>query len=513
MTTDMFNEKEKAILLNIKQNGGTAEDAKEALDNFRTGKKRSEPRFSTYISEVGVAAQEGLSKIGESVTRGAEIIEETQPGSIPRAVGAVRAGAGAGAGAIETVLAPVTPIVKAFVDTVAPIVSSAIDKASNNSFIQKIATNPIVSKTLDTVLGGIDKVKAWANANPDAAQALIDTAEVVTTPIGVGGVKLGASEAGTLLSRGARALTDSVPEIPDLRVPSVFGSSKTAAELEQKALKASAELLQSGSKKSAMGRAAEFNNADIQAMRLIRDSLTPLPSQQELATFFDKAISVYSKNRDDILRPILQNPVDDSFLKDIKDLALSTQRAGDVPTASQYAKIAKQEKDLFNKVAKSSAGGNATVEYLATRIKEIDRRVEKLYNDVGVKDSLLPEQKIEVQGLDEIRKGLKRTLDTLGGEDYANLGKIQSGLIDARNFARIQRDKAKNALSKIEWEVMTPKERALFIKDLLPTLKDFGVSALVKLDTKADVLDSIVEQKVRQIRQFGNQAIEQTSKK
>jgi len=53
----MFTQREKLILENVREKGGTANDAKEALNNFRSGKKRKEPRF---LTDVGVGIAKGV---------------------------------------------------------------------------------------------------------------------------------------------------------------------------------------------------------------------------------------------------------------------------------------------------------------------------------------------------------------------------------------------------------------------------------------------------------------------
>lgn len=513
-----FSQREQQIILNIKKNGGNAQDAIDAVNNFRTGKKLTVPRYAeksevdapSYAERVGEQITQGAGRVGQAVVGGADIIETTDPGTYERARGAVFTGAEAASGALQVAAAPVTAAVE-------PIISGTIEGASNMPWLQKLTMNPIVSKALDVVLGGVDKVKEWAVTNPQEAKILADVAEMATVGKGAPVAKQAAVKSGEAVARGmtrvgevAGTTVDAVTAgVKDMNIP-ILGAVKTSEVLERDALKAAAELLQSGSKKSARGRAAEFNNADIQAMRVIRDTLQPLKSQQELAQFFDDAISVYQKNRSDILRPLLKDEVTDAYQSPLKAEIRSLMQANEMNTASAYSKLLSQEKELFSKYAKQAPGGKPAVEYLANRIAEINKKVETLFNEVGGRENLPPEQKIQVQAYDKLREGLKRELDAIGGEQYAELGQVVSGLIDARTFARIQRDRAKNALTDAPWETMTAKERAIFIKGLFPTLKDFGVNGLIKLDTKADVLDAIVEQKVRQIRQFGGQALEAT---
>lgn len=519
ITNMAFSQREQAILLNIKEKGGTAQDAIEAINNFRTGKKRETPRFSEAVQNYGERTAEqftkGVSRIGEAITGGAENILNTKPGSYERARGAALTGTESASGALQAGFAPITAALEPAVKYGLEKTKQGIDVASDTTLLQKIATNPVVSKTLDTIFGGLDKAKQWITDNPQEAKILANTAELATVGSGATPAKealvRGGSAVAETTARGARALggafDETINSLKKVDVP-VFGTVKTAETLNHDALKAAAELLQSGSKKAAKGRAVEFNNADTQAMRLIRDTLRPLKSQQELATFFDDAISVYQKNREDILRPFMQNEVTDAYQSPLKSEIKSLMQSGDMKSASAYSKFLAKEKQLFEKSAKQATGGKNTVVYLQNRIKDVNQRVQSLFDEVGGRENLLPEQKIQVQAYEKLREGLKKELDTIGGKQYAELGQVVSGLIDARTFARIQRDRAKNALSDAPWETMTLKERALFIKDLFPTLKDFGVNALVKLDTKADVLDALVEQKVRQIRQFGNKALE-----
>jgi len=293
---------------------------------------------------------------------------------------------------------------------------------------------------------------------------------------------------------------------------SVFGKSAvpakvTAEQAEDQALKAAAELLQSGSKKSAKGRQGKYNNADTQAMKAIRDSDVPLNSQQNLADFFDDLVGVSTKERDALLRPFLNDAVDGSYMGPLKAQIKELRVADEMKDAAAYAQLLKKEADLFAKIGKAAPGGKNTVEQLSARIKEINKKVQKLFDDAGGKENLLPDQKIEAQAYDLLRQGLKTKLDEIGGEAYKEAGLKTSGLLDARTFSRIQRDRAKNALTGTPWAKMTPAQRAVFVKDLFPTLKDFGVSKLVKLDTKADVLDALVAEKVRLIREFGSDAV------
>lgn len=281
----------------------------------------------------------------------------------------------------------------------------------------------------------------------------------------------------------------------------------TPVEAEQHALKAAAELLQSGSKKNAKGRIEQFNNADKQAMQVIRDSDAPLNSQQDLVKFFDTSVETATKERTKLLQPFLSNEVTDGYLSLIKAEIKKLRTADELDEAAAYAKLLKKEKDFFTKIGKEAHGGKNTVAQLDARVKELNKKVSKLYNDVGGKENLLPDQKIEAQAYDLLRKGVKQELDEIAGDAYKDAGLKSSGLQSAREFAEIQRDRAKNALSGTPWEKMSTTQRAAFIKDLFPTLKDFGVRRLIKLDTKADVLDGLVAEKVRLIREFGKDAL------
>jgi hypothetical protein len=305
-------------------------------------------------------------------------------------------------------------------------------------------------------------------------------------------------------------LKDSLRRTPAVK-PDAPGTPAAAATVvataEDKALGAAAELLQSGSKKSAQGRAAKYNNADTQAMKVIRDSDVDLNSQQDLADFFGTEVTKAVAERDALLRPFLTNSVDDSYQAIIKEQIKTLRVAGDLDEATKYAQFLKKESDLFDKIGKAAPGGKNTVAQLNDRIKEINKKVTKLFDDAGGKENLLPDQKIEAQAYDLIRQGIKKELDEIGGEEYATAGLKTSGLLDAQTFSRIQRDRAKNALTGTPWEKMTAVQRAAFVKDFFPTLKDFGVSKLVKLDTKADVLDALVAEKVRLIREFGADAV------
>jgi len=455
---------------------------KEGVDNILFGEKSLTSAIGGGIKE---AVTGGFREIGQDKDKyGRKIAAIKAPISL-------LAGVGRGVGEV------VGGVLETADDLTGEVVSTTA-----KPLVQDFASSELGQK----VISGAEKLnKATYGVSGD----ILDIANIA----GVTGlVKAGTSQAVKQGFKTAAKEATSVTKSTGQGLKDVFGTvksktpilkPKTAAQYNDEALKAAAELLQSGSKKSAKGRQAKYNNADIQAMKAIRDSDVPLSSQQGLVDFFDDTITTATKERDALLRPHLTATVDDTYMSPLKAQIKELRVAGDLKEASAYAKLLAKEKELFAKIGKEAQGGKNTVAQLDARIKEINKKVQKLFNDVGGKENLLPDQKIEVQAYELLRQGLKKQLDEIGGDTYKEAGSRVSGLIDARTFSRIQRDRAKNALTDIPWEAMSAKERALFIKEYFPTIKDIGISKLVKLDTKSDVLDGLVESKVRLIRDFG----------
>jgi len=506
----MFSNQEQQIITWSKQNGKSVFEMKEAIQRYRrTGSPKdtrtqsvqlaSGSRFSDIRQDLEETATGVFDTIEKARGRFKRADEDTSLGGLSglfQKVGAVGSAGfelvGTGAiGAAKTLMSPAQEQITK--EAFRPAAESETLQDFNNFMIEFEEKHP-----------------NW--------RAALGFAEIATAPFGVGAAKGAVTATGVglragreLIGEGVDTAVGAVKGLKGAKVSSV-ASKQTTQALEREATKAAAELLQSGSKKAARGRQAEFNNADIQAMRALRDSTVPVQSQQGLADFFDSEVSRISKARDKELQPHLTKAVDNTYQLALKDEVRALMRAGDTKTARGYFNILKREQNIFDVAGKSAKGGKNTVEHLSNRIKAINQEVTKLFNEVGGKDKLLPDQKIEVQAYELLRRGLKDELDGIAGTRYAELGSTSSGLQDARQFARIQRDRAKNALSDTPWADMTLKERTLFIKDHFPTLKDFGVKALVKLDTKADVLDGLVEAKVRQIRRAGQEAIQGSPK-
>lgn len=143
------------------------------VDKFKV--KSKEPGYvSRVLTDIGEEAKSAVS----SVQRGAEMIQEGKPVS-----GALRGSLGTAGAAARAVFSPLT-------EAVAPQIQKLVkgaEEAGENPILQRIATNPTVSKVLDKILGGVDKIQDWATQNPDTAAIVTDAIDIAAS---IGGGKI-----------------------------------------------------------------------------------------------------------------------------------------------------------------------------------------------------------------------------------------------------------------------------------------------------------------------------------
>lgn len=276
---------------------------------------------------------------------------------------------------------------------------------------------------------------------------------------------------------------------------------KVADDSLDKARGKTAELLQSGQKKNELGRLEKYSKSDIEATKVIGESTGDLKNFQDLVEEFNKVKVSKIKDRDSLFSNFSNyKVVGEGYLKDVKDKVLGFLKTGEKDLASKYNKVLNKEVEFFKREAKQSPQGKLTLSTLRDRNKYYNKEVAKLYDSVGGKADLLPEDKIRLQVLEDLRANTKKYIDDIVGDEYAGLGTELAGVSNAENLLQIQRGRAKNALKDIPWEDMSVKERLIYIKDQLPQLKDLGRGNLQMLDTKTKLLDELVSVNVRQIR-------------
>ena len=180
----MITPQEKEHLLNLKAEGKNANELRSALGSFRLGQQplfetkvgnqqfvdkrieeepKDESGFLGRVKEEAVRA--GKSGV-EAIERGAELMQEGKP-----IRGAIRSGLGTAASFVRGAFAPLTA-------AITPVIQKTTEKLSDLPITQAIATSPKVSDALDTIFGGVEKAKVWAEENPDTAKNLIDLIEV-----------------------------------------------------------------------------------------------------------------------------------------------------------------------------------------------------------------------------------------------------------------------------------------------------------------------------------------------
>lgn len=276
--------------------------------------------------------------------------------------------------------------------------------------------------------------------------------------------------------------------------------------MDREAKKAATELLQPGRKATA-GRIAEFSKPAESATDAIRATDKQFKTFDELANYFDEEAT---KAHEEVLKVVRRGKKNfkDSYLKRLKTTI------DDLRSDPQFSESADIYEDVFNReVEWIKKQGKITPAILQKRKQELGKRVGKLYEQGQGKD-LLPEQQARVQAIDDIRGGAQDVI----AEQYpavAGLNQKSSGLIDSAYLARIQRERANNAISDPKFRdlLATDKVAALnYLKERLPFIRDIGKTDLTKLDTKSDILESLIPAKVNQIRRTG-EAIQKSQTK
>lgn len=506
-----YTDKQKTFYSELRNSGFDPDRARKIVDNAETESPKKELMADKSMDGILFGKNSMASAVGKGVKEAAtggfrQVYEDTQkygPGpALTKSPLSLLAGAGRGVGEVAAGVAETAD------DLTGEVVSSAaqpyMEELGANPAVQGASqrfqdfdeqTYGVAGDVLDVLnLAGVAGAAKEAPAQ-SVKQSLKQSLARGGQPRSAGAAPSTGANSGSLASRMRG--NDAVPD--GLR-------RKTPEEYEQEATKAALELLQSPSKRSDRGRIAEFSNADVQAMRAIRDSDDELTRQQDLVEFFDRQSKDAVKQRDRLLRPYLTREADTSYLNDLKAEIKELRVNNDMDTAEKYAEVLKNERELFEKAAKQARGGKGTVKQLQDRIKAINTKVQKLYDEVGGRDQLQPDQKIEAQAYDLLRGNLKRQLDEIAGEEYAQAGQKASGLIDATRFAQEQRGRANKAVTEVPWDAKTNWQRLGAIKDAIPYVRDIGAEGLMKIDTKSDVLDDLVKDKVRQIRQYGQKA-------
>jgi len=132
--------------------------------------------LSRYAGRVVDTLKESFGKAKESVVRGAEMVEEgdTAKGLLRGTLGTTAAGA-------RGIFSPITAAISPAIEKGVEKTMEGVDVVSDMPIVQKIAMNPTVSRGLDTIFGGADKVKQWVEENPNDANILVDALEVAAS--------------------------------------------------------------------------------------------------------------------------------------------------------------------------------------------------------------------------------------------------------------------------------------------------------------------------------------------
>lgn len=268
---------------------------------------------------------------------------------------------------------------------------------------------------------------------------------------------------------------------------------KTPEEYKNKALDNTAELLQLDHKKEAYGRLGKYTEPEIEATRLIRDTDHPIKSFQDLSDTFYGKLKEIDATRSSLIKDKLKQKVDieNSLLKATEKMNKYLDN-GELDIAGKIEELIKKERGL----------GLTTIKDVEKRKKFLDGMLSNLYDDAGGLKPLSQTEKVEQQALMSIKDGYKDTLNKVGGSQYAKLGRTRAALNKAFGKSTELRSRAKNAIKDIDFDAMNFKQRAKVIADKLPYIKDAFDKGLIKIDTKADLLDALVEDKIRQIRLY-----------
>lgn len=273
--------------------------------------------------------------------------------------------------------------------------------------------------------------------------------------------------------------------------------SKNLTKAEQgarEAKKAATEILQPGSKSTAIRRKEFSNPAEVLAKE-IAETDVPITNYQQLSEFADNKSSQLHNQVLEIVKTKTDD-LGDSYLSKIQ------KTIDDLADDPQFEDIAEKYKEYLTReqewVAKQGA---ITPELLQKRKQDLGKKVGKLYNQ-GIAKDISEDTQIKLQALDDIRGGAQETIAEIFPE-VADLNKRSSGLMDASALARVQRERANNAISDPKFRdlLATDKLAALnWLKERIPVAKNFGVDNLTKLDTKSDLLEKILPTKINAIR-------------
>ena len=230
MTQEEINKKREAAGLQPMSN----QNRVGLYDNIKQQAEEKQGNiFTRYGSRLFDNVKSQFSKAKESVTRGAELIEEGETTK-----GLIRGSLGPAAAASQAIFSPLTEAITPALTKGFEKTSEGIDKVSDNSVIQRIATSPVISKSLDAIFGVTGKAMKWVKDNPDDATILMDAIEVAGSAYGVKkvkpklqAVKEAAIETADSTRKAATQVLKGVGEIADEAIDTL---PKTAKELAQK---------------------------------------------------------------------------------------------------------------------------------------------------------------------------------------------------------------------------------------------------------------------------------------
>jgi len=131
-----FNEKEQAIIKWGTENGKSVEEIKAAVSRYRTTGSPADPTAQPQKTQTGVLQQIGEAA-GAGISRVQQGFEQAQTGT-PNPINALESGLRVGSGAIQTVTAPLAPLLKPLQD----LVGFISGKISDVPAVQEFAESP-----------------------------------------------------------------------------------------------------------------------------------------------------------------------------------------------------------------------------------------------------------------------------------------------------------------------------------------------------------------------------------
>lgn len=272
---------------------------------------------------------------------------------------------------------------------------------------------------------------------------------------------------------------------------------KLAFDDSQKILADSAQVLQSGSKATALSKGGKFSNADKAFAKIVTESKKPINTFDDSVRLVNsKSKGLKQKVRNIINKKGADTPVGDSYLSRLRGAVQKMSQDPQMEDAlSAYQKILEREEAFVKQ-----KGGSLSLIDLQKRKEDLGALVSNLYKEGGGRVDLDPTQKATKQALDELRGGAKSTIEDVAGKEVGVLNQELGGLIDADGFLKIQRERAKNAIQEIDFKNKNWVDKLMTVKEYVPFIKDFGIDKFQKLDTKSDVLEALLEGKVKQMR-------------